>query len=805
MAANPYELNNADREHIAAECYAAVKGSVVLLGVKSKRPPVLENGKCMRWKGVSVRLDELIKHIRNDGNYGIKTGSLSGLDICDIDAPEDYPELVDRLKTLTPYTQTGGGGFHFWFKHHARVKKNRTAALRGIDVKTTDGYAVAPGSVHDETGVIYELFGRLEDAVEWPVDLLDMLFPDTPGRSPVSNPPAPLPPDSVTPYAAKALVNAIDAMRTAPEGQRNDTLNREAFGLGGLSHLGLDRSDVEESLVQAALAAGLSESEARTTFHSGWEKGTISPRTIEVSRPTNGMGGNLKTRKAKDISLVNNDTRTHIEPTEEEWPDPQPAVSITSEVPIVEPEMLPHCLRDWIFDAADRMQTAPDYMAVSACVMMGSLIGRQVSLRPKQYDTSWTVTPNIWGALVGQSSMMKTPAITETRKILDKLDREYIAGHEVIYKQWEVEYHQYKASLKYAEKKAEKEASEEKRNEIIARVPECPEAPERRRIYTNDATIEKLQSILKGSPQGVLILRDELTGWLRTFDKKGHESDRPFYLEGYGGNGRYCCDRIGRGTIIVEGLCLGVLGGATPGGMESFVKDALGNSDGSDGLLQRFNLIAYPSRLDDFSWTDRLPDEKAFFAAETGFRRCANIDLSKIGAETGPYPGILPFLRFEPEAQELFKEWFSDLQVRMRRNDEHHALESHLLKQDKLVCGLSLIFHVVSGNSGAVGTTSLLQAIRWAEYAEAHARKLYGVGSPAANLLKHIERGDLESRFTARDVVEKGWSGLTIAETVGDALDNLVETGHIRAVKTTGRGRPTITYSLHPQYRRKQQ
>lgn len=805
MTAKPHFLNNADRERVATECYAAAKRAVVLLGVRSKRPPELENGKCKKWKGVNVGLAELLEHIRNNGNYGIKTGTLSGLDICDVDTPEDYPELVARLKLLTPYTATGGGGFHFWFKHHPRVSKNKTAAVPGIDIKTTDGYAVAPGSVHDETGAIYELFGRLEEAAEWPEDLLDMLFPDKPSCSPVNNVHPPLPPDITSPYLAKALESAIETVRTALEGQRNDILNREAFGLGGLSHLGLDRSNVENAVVQAALAAGLSESEARATFQSGWEKGIMSPRTIEVFHPTKGLNGNLTTRKANDMSRTDNDARIRVEPRAEEWPDPMPAFSITSEVPTVEPEMLPSCLCDWIFDAADRMQTAPDYLAVSACVMMGSLIGRQLSLRPKQYDTSWTVTPNIWGALIGQSSMMKTPAITETRKILDKLDREYIAEHEVIYRQWEVEYHQYKATLKYAEKKAEKEASEEKRNEIIARVPECPEAPERRRIYTNDATIEKLQSILKGSPQGVLILRDELTGWLRTFDKKGHESDRPFYLEGYGGNGRYCCDRIGRGTIIVEGLCLGVLGGATPGGMESFVKEALGNSEGSDGLLQRFNMIAYPSRLDDFTWTDRTPDAKAFAAAETGFRRCANIDLLEIGAETIPHPGVLPFLRFEPEAQELFKEWFSELQLRMRRSEEHHALESHLLKQDKLVCGLSLIFHVVSGNSGAVRTTSLLQAILWAEYAEAHARKLYGVGSPTTNLLKHIEHGDLESGFTARDVVEKGWSGLTIAETVGDALDNLVETGHIRVVRTTGRGRPTITYSLHPQYRRKQQ
>lgn len=279
MAANPHKLNNADRERLAAECYAAVKCAVVLLAAKSKRPPVLENGKCKRWKDVSVSLDDLFDHIRNGGNYGIQTGAPSGLDVLDIDQPDLHPVLVDRLKAYAPWTETGRG-MHFWFRHHARVCKNKSKAIAGIDVKTSGGYVVAPGSVH-ENGKEYVLYGALEEAPSWPENLLDILFPDTPGGSPVSNLPAPLPPDSVTPYAAKALESAIDTVGTAPEGQRNDTLNREAFGLGGLFHLGLDRRDVEEALVQAALSAELSEGEARATFRSGWEKGVMSPRTIE--------------------------------------------------------------------------------------------------------------------------------------------------------------------------------------------------------------------------------------------------------------------------------------------------------------------------------------------------------------------------------------------------------------------------------------------------------------------------------------------------------------------------------------------
>lgn len=803
MAANLRQSIDDTLKQVVTECYNAAKGAVLLLGAKSKRPVEIKPGKFMKWKGVSVRLDELIKHIRNDGNYGIKTGTVSGFDVCDIDTPESYPELVERLKKYTPYTSTGGGGFHFWFRHHPRVTKNKTAAIPGIDVKTADGYVVGPGSVHNETGAVYELFGRLEDAAEWPEDLLDMLFPDTPGRSPVSNPPAPLPPDSVTPYAAKALESAIETVQAAPEGQRNDTLNREAYGLGGLAHLGLDCEEVENVLIRAAITSGLSEGEARGTFKSGWTKGTMSPRTIENNQlPGAPLDWNSVT-SANGIGHIQDESETSIEITGEEWPDPKPAVSMTSEVPTVEPEMLPSCLCDWILDAADRMQTAPDYMAVSACVMMGNLIGRQLVLRPKHYD-NWVIYSNLWGCLVGNSSMMKTPAITETRKILDKIDQENIQAHNAAIMEWNPKMKKWDAANKAATKKAENpRTSEEERQTTIDSIPLPPEMPELKRIYTNSCTIQKLTVILKGNPNGILVLRDELAGWFRSFEKKGHEDDRPFYLEGWSGNGRYWDDTISRGSNHVEGLCIGVLGGATPGGMSTIVKETLGKQEGADGLLQRFGLIAYPANLDNFVWTDRPPDEKAFTAAETAFRCCAAVDLAHIQAERPPFPGSIPFLRFAPNAQEIYREWYTDLHQRLLHSEENDALISHLKKLNETVCGLALTFHVATYGVGPVGEVPILQAIRWAEYAEAHARKLYGLGCPETILLKRIEKGDLKDGFTAHDVHERDWSGLTISEAVDDALDKLVKNGHIRATGKRGPGRPTVMYLLHPKYRKK--
>ncbi len=68
----------------------------------------------------------------------------------------------------------------------------------------------------------------------------------------------------------------------------------------------------------------------------------------------------------------------------------------------------------------------------------------------------------------------------------------------------------------------------------------------------NDATVEKLGELLNQNPNGLLLFRDELSGFLRLMDRPGHENDRGFYCEAWNGTGAYTYDRFGRGTLRIE-------------------------------------------------------------------------------------------------------------------------------------------------------------------------------------------------------------------------------------------------------------
>ena len=76
-----------------------------------------------------------------------------------------------------------------------------------------------------------------------------------------------------TSYIETALRNEADRIMRAPDGARNDTLNKSAFSLGRLLGNGISQTRIEGILLGAALAAGLSEREAELTIRSGLASG----------------------------------------------------------------------------------------------------------------------------------------------------------------------------------------------------------------------------------------------------------------------------------------------------------------------------------------------------------------------------------------------------------------------------------------------------------------------------------------------------------------------------------------------------
>lgn len=331
-------------------------------------------------------------------------------------------------------------------------------------------------------------------------------------------------------------------------------------------------------------------------------------------------------------------------------------------------------------------------------------------------------------------------------------------------------------------------------------------APARRRYKTSDSTVEKLGELLRDNPRGLLVFRDELTGFLRSLDKEGAEGSRAFYLEAWNGNGEYIADRIGRGTVDIEGACVAVLGGIQPGPLAGYLRDALRGGALDDGLMQRFQLLVWPDDPHEWRDVDRWPDSGARQQAVEVFERLDRLDDGRLIAELDDGDRrALPFVRFAPDAQEAFTEWRADLETRLRARTEAPAVEAHLAKYRKLTPALALLGHLADCPSGgAVTLPALLRACAWADYLESHARRVYGAQAlgeieAARELLRRLRRGDLPAAFGLRDVYRPCWR-LLDRDGAAAAVQVLVDHDWLRAERDadTG-GRPSLRYVAHPQ------
>lgn len=489
------------------------------------------------------------------------------------------------------------------------------------------------------------------------------------------------------------------------------------------------------------------------------------------------------------------------------WPDPLPVPSMLLPVESFDVSLLPHAIRPWVVDIAERMQCPSDFPAVGAMVALSSVIGRKACIAPKRND-DWRVIPNLWGAVVGRPGVMKSPALSEVMRPLDRMA--VTAG---------VEYDKAQAASRVAEKlaaladkadesKAAKLVKQGKTAEAERVLTEAAEAdsappPALRRYKVTDASVEALGEILMENPFGTLAYRDELNGLLRSLDKEGQEGARAFYLQGYDGNQGYTFDRIMRGrNRRIPAVCIAMLGGIQPGKLEAYIRDAVSGSAGDDGLLQRFGLLVWPDVASEWRNVDRFPDTPAKAEAFGVFQR---LDALEPATDTETGEACPAVYRFAPDAQSTFEDWRAEFEPRIRGDEYHPAMQSHLAKYRKLVPAVALVCALVDDES-EVSHASLLRALAWAEYLQSHAERAYAAGTApategAAALLAKIRGGKLEDGFSLRTLYLKGWTHLGTPEAARAAALVLCDLGHLRLiVEPAGLngGRPSETFTVNP-------
>lgn len=492
-----------------------------------------------------------------------------------------------------------------------------------------------------------------------------------------------------------------------------------------------------------------------------------------------------------------------------EWPTPQPLGDHRPPVPVFDTEILPTAFRAWVRDVAERMQVPAEMVAVHAMCALSSVAASARTIHPKRFDP-WRVHPVLWGIAVAPPGAKKTPSMSEAMRPLKRLE-------ELERKRWAAD--EPKRNLAALEAKFKRDAAEKRlqkavkdgddfdRNEM-ARSLEIPEELTRRerRFIAEDTTIEKIPDLVNRRGEGqrsypIAVVRDELIAMFQTFERDGREADRSFYLEGWNVSDKRT-DRVTRGEVFVRDLCLIVFGNATPGAFEAHVRDAT-KASGSDGFLQRLQLMVYPDPITNPVQVDRPADRRGEARAFEVFERLAAID-------EDDDRGRPPALRFDDEAQPIFDRWLHALDLRLAQTDDHPALVSHFSKYRSLMPALALVCHLASEPGAETMPVSALaaqQAIAWCDYLEAHARRVYTIAANperalAAQVIKRIHEGKLTGETTVQKI-QRDISAET-APPVHGAMELLEELGWCRLVEVRqpGKpGRPSMRVTINPRAR----
>jgi hypothetical protein len=493
--------------------------------------------------------------------------------------------------------------------------------------------------------------------------------------------------------------------------------------------------------------------------------------------------------------------QSHASPHAEVWGVPDMAVVGTSRRP---PPALPlHLFGDrwgaWIVDAAQAAACPPDYVALPLLATASALIG---NARWAQAGEGWAEPPHLWLCVVGDSGSSKSPgADCIYRDVVPELERRMQGNYPDRLAAW-------RADSESAKARDEQWREDVKKANKTGNPPPAPPAllvdaaPQAPRLQQNDVTIERVATLLaSAAPKGLLIVRDELAGWLQGMAAYS-DAARPFWLEAYGGRPYRVERQKHPEPINVARNVVAVFGGTQPEKVAQLFEDA------DDGLLSRL-LWAWPDAIPFRLGRKRPAVETAVSALDR--LRCLEL-IPATNAEGTFNPVMVPL---RTELLPVIEAFGRDMQT--RQSEAAGLMRSALGKARGTVLRLSLVMEMLrwcidpAGQPPPteIGETALAAACDLvADYFLPMAERVYGDAAArppsrnAATLAKWIQREkptEVHVRTLQRDI---RLPRLDTAEAIHEAAKILVDADWLRLPPKGGyQERARAAYAVNPALR----
>jgi hypothetical protein len=451
---------------------------------------------------------------------------------------------------------------------------------------------------------------------------------------------------------------------------------------------------------------------------------------------------------------------------------------------------LPDVVRRFVTTAAKAIGCDPSFVAVPMLSGLAAAIGntRRIELRRGW----WSEPAVVWTAIVGDSGTLKSPALDTALRAIREREAEAVRVHAEA-----MLAHQQEA-LEY-----ERELARWKRSKTDGEPPKQPTEPVCERRYCSDITVEAIADRLSDAPRGLLLIRDELAGWLKSFDayKGGRGGDSAHWLSMHGARDLIVDRKAGdksKRTIRAPHAAVSITGGIQPG----VLRAALSCEHFEDGLSARL-LVAMPPRRAK-RWIEAEIDPEIQTEIANLFGKLWELQPDEDG-HGEPRPRIV---RLTPEAKEAWIEFYND---HAREQAELTGdLSAAWSKLEGYAARLALVVHCVrwAAHDGTITNPDLVDAgsiaagVRLSRWFGQEARRVYAVLGESdedreqRRLVELIERKG--GQVSVRDVMRSSRL-YTTADDAEQALDELVKQAIAARdpIGSTPRGgQPHVVYRL---------
>jgi len=442
-------------------------------------------------------------------------------------------------------------------------------------------------------------------------------------------------------------------------------------------------------------------------------------------------------------------------------------------------DRLPQPLAEYAAACAEAIGCDPCLVAMPAIAACAAAIG---DARAVLVKVGWIELAILWSLSIAPSGALKTPAMKAAMHGLQEAQKR-------AFEEFRLAEMRHKAAVADWNKRDKKGAE--------------PVPPQLASYYVGDATLESIGVLLDTNPRGLLLMRDELSGWLGGFDKYSEGNEASQWLEFHSGN-PVRIDRKGgdKKTIFIPRALVSVTGTI----QEPVLRNLLNGDDAKhfdNGLAARIMMAMPPERTRQ--WREAITPPALTQKYADLF--CDLLKLTpQIDPETGRREPVI--LKFSPEAKTRFINFVNAHGAEMR-GFKSDRLKSAWSKIEGQAARLALVFHCVreayltspGDNVNTITADTLDTALAWIEWLKNETRRIYytlthkGDTRQADKLIAFARRNG--GSITARDAARAGAGGRDV-EAVEKIMAGLVAAGFAdwHTPEQPRGGRPTKYFRL---------